>query len=501
MSSFIVWPSEAVLIGMFLEEYLQARQCYDRTSVLDFIDSHLRSFVPDMTKYSTPAVAEDELPPDVNWISESQDELPPDACWKGESEVAISLSTQRVFFKSGDAIREHMIVDSTRKSLADLVRSLVFPYAGKSLFDEAPCLPAEFQYLTDLTEWDLRKFTNKLHQTKQSLTSWTGDPQEAHEFEQGVEAISSWVEVLKKWVERREVDDAQAIEREVVRLIAENDLTPLFCLGRIFGRVLADCHRCDCCWISLWPEEEAVRRREIDWGEWYMQPYQFFASYDKNLNELRGKSEIKSLSYAPLVIDRELARSASDKIGIGEGTPRAGLARTAQIRMLVGMIASELIASLRDADKEASQRDAASGTPREVAMPPAARSDSVLGPVSVIWDEFRKLSATGLPPNVMVRMIGHTIETEVRSVWPDEFKQQGHRANFGKVLDDKAARATCKLERRFARHAQHLYKQRVIGEHHLGDFSFLEALYFMYGIRVLDQLAEQIKKAREEGRP
>jgi hypothetical protein len=86
-------------------------------------------------------------------------------------------------------------------------------------------------------------------------------------------------------------------------------------------------------------------------------------------------------------------------------------------------------------------------------------------------------------------------------VWPDEFEQQGHRANFGKVLGDKAARSTCELERRFAHHARHLYKQyRVPAEHHSSDFSVLEVLSFMYGIRVLHELGERIKKTREKGR-
>ena len=124
MSSFIIWPSEAVFLGIFLEEYLQAREDHEKTSILDYIDSHLRCFAPDMAKYSTFAVSESELPPDVDW--------------KCEAEVAISLSTRRVFLKLGNSIREHRIVDSTRKSLADLIHNLVFPFAGKSLFDRGP---------------------------------------------------------------------------------------------------------------------------------------------------------------------------------------------------------------------------------------------------------------------------------------------------------------------------------------------------------------------------
>lgn len=99
----------------------------------------------------------------------------------------------------------------------------------------------------------------------------------------------------------------------------------------------------------------------------------------------------------------------------------------------------------------------------------------------------------------MLRMLGHTIETAVRSIWPAEFAD-GRRSDFGKVLDEKAARSTNELERQFARHAQHLYKQyRVPAEHHTAGFSvsYIQVVYFLYGIRVLNELGERLKKASE----
>lgn len=486
MSSFNIWPSEAVLIGMFLEEYLQAREDYEKTSVLDFIDSRLRSFVPEMTVYSTVPIDKDDVPPDVEW--------------KWESQVAVSLSTRRVFVKSGGTIGEHIITDSTRKSLADLVRDIVYPYAAKSSFDEAISLPPQFQHLTDITEWSLREIENTIHQVKQVLVPQATDPEQLHELEQNIEVIAEWGQTMTQWVERREVDDEQAVEREIVTLIKANDLTSLFRIGRILGRVLSDCHRCDWGWVGWgqFPGVDVLTRSEIGWLD--IEPEYFFECYEKNLRELRGQAQIESLPYAQLVIDRELARCVSDRIRFGDATLRGGLSRTAQIRTLVGMIAGELIASQRDADTEAGARDAESGTPRVVRMPSDLRRDPSMGPVSVVWDDFSKLTSTGLPAEGMLRMVVNTVETEVRSVWPEDFRQQGRRADFGKILDDKA-RSTSHIEQRFARHAQHLYKQyRVDVVHPRPDLSLscLDVLYFLYGIRVLHELAERIKKGQDD---
>lgn len=208
---------------------------------------------------------------------------------------------------------------------------------------------------------------------------------------------------------------------------------------------------------------------------------------------------MRTLPYTQLIIDRELACCVSDRIRIGEATLRGGLSRTAHIRTLVGIVSGELMSFLRDADAEAKERDASSGTPRIVHMHPDLLRDPSMGSVSVVWDDFSKLTSTGLPAAGMLRMVVNTVEMEVRAVWPDAFRQTGSRTDFGRILDEKA-RSTRDLEQRFARHAQHLYKQyRVPVVHPKEDLSLscLDVLYFLYGIRVLHELGVQLKDSQE----
>jgi len=165
------------------------------------------------------------------------------------------------------------------------------------------------------------------------------------------------------------------------------------------------------------------------------------------------------------------------------------------------VIVGELIASLRDADVAAFQKDATSATPRIFPLGRDATRDHVRGQVALIEREFNERTAIGLLPESIVVMLGNAIEAIVKNVWPAEFARGGSRADFGRTLDEKAARASNDLERRFARIAQALYKNyRNPAEHQL-DFrcSYEEARLFVNGIRVLLDLGERVRRIREDG--
>jgi hypothetical protein len=259
MLRFIVSPSEAVLIGLFLEEYLQARCDSDKFSIFDFIKSHLRSFVPDMAVCRKVEVAEDELPSDIECTEDP-------ACM-------ISRATRRVFLKQESRFFEFKGTDRSRKSLVDLLDDLVWPYAAKSLLEEVVLLPED------------------------------SPEREARVSE--MRTLLAHPEGMWRIRERNGVDDATRIEHVIRSLIQQNDVDDLFRVGRLLGGVLADCHR-----LAKWLVSDYVvpyDETEENWWWCTLSAGEFVTRYKEHLTQLHAPAPIKRLSYAPLIIERELA--------------------------------------------------------------------------------------------------------------------------------------------------------------------------------------------------
>ena len=253
------------------------------------------------------------------------------------------------------------------------------------------------------------------------------------------------------------------------------------------------------------PRDEALSRNLVEWN--LSHPQHFWDNYEAGLREMAAVPRLKSLAYAPLLIERELRRLPTDRIrfgvermGLAGQLEVAGFSRLAQIRVLVGVIVGEFVSSLREDDAASLAKDAKSHRPRMFSLGWSAPSDPVLGPVAMIEREFNERTAIGLRLESMVTMLVHTIETVVKSVWPTEFAEQGRRSNFGRLLDEKATRSIDEHERQFARHAQHLYKQyrnRAIHDPQNFHVSYFEVVYFISGIRVLYELAQKIRRAHQ----
>jgi hypothetical protein len=67
MALFNISPSEAVLIGCCMGEYLEARQDNEYANVLYFFWKWLSPFVPNFETVTTTSITEDELPQDLKW--------------------------------------------------------------------------------------------------------------------------------------------------------------------------------------------------------------------------------------------------------------------------------------------------------------------------------------------------------------------------------------------------------------------------------------------------
>jgi len=123
MSMFIISPSESLLIGLCLEEYLQARDDYPLTSFLRLVPERLRPFVPSMQVVERP-VAEEDLPADIEWrelLGEASGFCP---------------SSRETFCRKDSGKIVHVSRDRSRKSLIDLLVHLVYDHVGKSPLDK-----------------------------------------------------------------------------------------------------------------------------------------------------------------------------------------------------------------------------------------------------------------------------------------------------------------------------------------------------------------------------
>ena len=85
---FNISPSEAVLIGRCMGEYIEARQDNEYANVLHFFWKWLSPVVPNFETSTTTPIAQDELPIELEW-----DEI------GGDRSLAIDPGDPRVYYE------------------------------------------------------------------------------------------------------------------------------------------------------------------------------------------------------------------------------------------------------------------------------------------------------------------------------------------------------------------------------------------------------------------
>ena len=126
MASFNISPSEALLIGCCVGEYLEAKHDNDHANFLYFLLKRLRPFVPSMERVETTTL------PDTACVLQ-------DIEWEplGENaEIGFSEAEPNTVFRKSAETVEVTRWDCSRKSLIDLLYDLAEPFVTKSLRDE-----------------------------------------------------------------------------------------------------------------------------------------------------------------------------------------------------------------------------------------------------------------------------------------------------------------------------------------------------------------------------
>ena len=120
---FNISPSEAVLIGCCVGEYLEAKQDNDHANFLYFMLKRLRPFVPSLEITRTTTLPDsDPALFGVEWVA------------LGEyGDIGFSESDPACMFRKEAETVTKTTWDCSRKSLVDLLYDLVKPFVGKSL--------------------------------------------------------------------------------------------------------------------------------------------------------------------------------------------------------------------------------------------------------------------------------------------------------------------------------------------------------------------------------
>ena len=125
MALFNISPSEAVLIGCCMGEYLEARQDNEYANVLHFFWKWLSPVVPNFETSTTTPISLDELPLDLEWTEIG-----------GDRSLAMDAGNPRVHYVRTTATEiTRTQWDRPKSSLLDLLGDLVDQFVVKSLVD------------------------------------------------------------------------------------------------------------------------------------------------------------------------------------------------------------------------------------------------------------------------------------------------------------------------------------------------------------------------------
>jgi hypothetical protein len=214
MGVFNIFPSEALLIGCCVGEYLAAKQDNDHANFLYFLLKRLRPFVPSLEQETTTNL------PDTHPVLEDID-------WQSFGEIGhIGFSDTDptcVFRKHAETITM-TTWDCSRKSLIDLLYDLVEPFVVKSL-REIFQMPA-------------------LCQRRLAFEVEPGYRETLDLCCQGCyDADGVLTKSLSVYQTPRHTDDTPSLIGAIETLIAHNRFQDEYDVGRLFGGVFAELER------------------------------------------------------------------------------------------------------------------------------------------------------------------------------------------------------------------------------------------------------------------
>lgn len=473
MQPFFIAPTEALLIGLCLEEYLFLKKHVENLPFLMSMRCRVSPFIPDMRSVTAGRIDTSEVPSDVEWL------LVESSKKYGRSPTNPHCT---YFLDSEGACKIRL--DESRRSLVWLLAE----YLGNALG-----MSKEY-----------RAFLNAHHQSDADFAKIYFD------FELAKAAVQG---VYSDCVGRE--DDPEAIEQHLGELARFNEFGGLLELGRQFGRLLG-CIRCYeyemparefapmllsavavFCQSGRFPDnpilssalksllevfEKELSRYSIDWklAEWALDEGFGFPGNEIEMRRTLERIELDSdtvstntpddnTSHGSFVV-QELRRQQFDRAW-----------------MLFWTAFGQILGSVRETDETSLREDAARASPRAIEF---RATDSLDRIRDLIHDAERELNSPADMPSVPERNVGQLvkcIEPLMRKLWP----RMSASWKTAELLHWKL-QSPAVTEYRFASTAIGLWKSyRHDAVHKFDEFecSFEEARFVLAGIRMLYRIA------------
>jgi hypothetical protein len=121
MDPFLISPTEALLIGLSLEEFLQIKKTNPRVSFLQILDKRLGTFIPDLWQQKRVGITEAGIPGDVEWLVE--DETTKRGTSRSNPDRVYGLTDDGAYYEVNDISRK------SNRSQGDLGEARDFRYS------------------------------------------------------------------------------------------------------------------------------------------------------------------------------------------------------------------------------------------------------------------------------------------------------------------------------------------------------------------------------------
>ena len=438
MALFNISPSEAVLIGCCMGEYLEARQDNEYANVLHFFWKWLSPVVPNFETSTTTAIRQDELPLDLEWTE-----------FGGDRSLAIDARDPRIYYERTATETTRTQWDRPQSSLLDLLGDLVDQFVSKSNRDE------------------LRFPTNAgrtvalLHREQVASLGRRVDELEADSFEFAEYLHNFKVSIESGFVTPESPDNVEAVIAAVKRLMSENATEEYYLVGQLFGKTSATIERWE---RSLYHDPFGVycsfppaeyRNKERLWS--LREDRVLTDDYHSNVRELLGAGLVRGCAHAAAILAAEASRSVVslnwDPEYRNGPTLMDGLVAMlcpAEARKAVWFALGFLLGTLRDVDDAARERDRRSLAPRPYLLSSRASPEQIAGLIRMVEQTFGDIGDKNLQPEYVVNCLANAIEGLAKKLWPKEFDHGSRKGELRNVLQAHFATGS-EAERRFAR--------------------------------------------------
>jgi hypothetical protein len=477
MMPFTITPTDALLVGLCLEEYLCLREQAADWSFLCTLRERLEPFIPDLKHVVGRACDESDLPHDIEWKSDDGDEF-------GTSPT----SPNALFVRNERGLFRRQLDDSRHNQ----ARLLLF------YLDTAVGVSAPFRRLIT-SQQDININFSELLEAYQAARSSAG---EGYSDADG------------------STDDPSGIEQRLADLAHYNEVADVFELGRHFGGVCGSIRLCECGFppkaflarflkaVTSLFATNVVQKNSIPLSA-IKRLLDLFEPVLQNSVAWKLSSRVTLEGWMPETEDE--VKQAVEQIQAQDTVPSAaGSGGERHHRFQAAWMAfwvafGDVLGSLSDADDCVLKVEYALAVPRAFVIPGNASVDRIRDLIQHAEADLNAPADVPSLPERNVAMLVQCLEPLTRRIWAAEFAKTLYRRNgetyspgLRSVLNYVLRTGNSSTpEHRFAKTSLSLYDSyRCQASHDLDSFqcSLEEARYVLSAIRMLLKLSDDLKR-------